>query len=94
MAATLSANPIWRMQAQDLKHDMDLSRDELLQLLQLARKVVAKVIAIFTRCVLAEIGRSGPEIVAWNCPTLRTVCSPAQLGRWRPMSQPKRPRAQ
>lgn len=38
MAATLSANPL-KVQAPDLTQDLDLSRDELVELLDLARKV-------------------------------------------------------
>lgn len=41
MAATLSANPLWKVVAPDLTQDLDLSRDELIQLLDLARKVKA-----------------------------------------------------
>ena len=41
MAATLSANSLWKVQASDLTQDLDLTQDELIQLLDLARKVKA-----------------------------------------------------
>jgi ornithine carbamoyltransferase len=41
MAATLSANPLWKIQASDLTQDLDLTREELVELLELARKVKA-----------------------------------------------------
>src|SRR3982751_285062 len=39
MAASVSANPIWRTQAEDLTCDLDITRDELLYLLDLGKKV-------------------------------------------------------
>src|SRR5436309_841734 len=41
MAATVSANPTWKIQASDLIQDLDLSQEELVRLLDLARKVKA-----------------------------------------------------
>jgi ornithine carbamoyltransferase len=41
MAATLSANSIWKMQAQDLTRDLDLTIEELRLILDLTRKVKA-----------------------------------------------------
>jgi len=41
MAATLSANSLWKVQASDLTQDLDLTQEELVQLLDLARKVKA-----------------------------------------------------
>jgi ornithine carbamoyltransferase len=41
MTVTLSDNAVWKAQTRDLKSDLDLTRDELLYLLQLAAKVKA-----------------------------------------------------